>query len=228
MKINIVGKKIQMRKKTVIFLTAALILFFSAIGYIMSVSTTFQIEDFEDPLENETEPDGSDNVQEETALKKTIKVYVTGCVKNPGIYELEEGQIIYDAIVLAGGFTEDANKNINLVFKLYENVTLRIKSIHERDGESMPSGLEIIDGDGGVIAGQDGHESSEESYKRININTANANQLATLPGIGPSTANAIVEYRRKNGPFQKIEDIMNVPGIKENKFSQIRNLITVE
>jgi competence protein ComEA len=56
----------------------------------------------------------------------------------------------------------------------------------------------------------------------------NANQLATLPGIGPSTANAIVEYRRKNGPFQKIEDIMNVPGIKENKFSQIRNLITVE
>ena len=56
MKINIVGKKIQMRKKTVIFLTAALILFFSAIGYIMSVSTTFQIEDFEDPLENETEP----------------------------------------------------------------------------------------------------------------------------------------------------------------------------
>lgn len=59
MKINIVGKKIQMRKKTVIFLTAALILFFSAIGYIMSVSTTFQIEDFEDPLENETEPDGS-------------------------------------------------------------------------------------------------------------------------------------------------------------------------
>mgnify|MGYP002344732804 CR=1 FL=1 len=225
MKINLIGKKVQMKKKTVIFLTVAVVLFFSIIGYLISSANGISM-DIEQPLPKETSaPRSSDAIPDETAKMQVIQVYVTGCVKNPGIYEIEKGQIINDVIDFAGGFTEDANKNINLVYKLYENVTLRVKSKSESHEQSIPSGLEIIH-ENGVISQSSTPETSQTGGL-ININTANASQLTALPGIGPSTAAAIVAYREGNGNFQKIEDIMNVSGIKENKFNQIKNYITV-
>lgn len=214
-----------MKKKTVIFLTVAVVLFFSVIGYFISTTRGISV-DSSLPFPEETSAlKTSDAIPDEIAKKQMIQVYVTGCVMNPGIVEIEKGQIVNDAIELAGGFTEDANKNINLVFKLYENVTLRVRSIHESKDQPLPSGLEIIHDIGDMS--ESSTQEPTQTKGLVNINTASASVLTTLPGIGPSTANAIISYREENGNFQNIEDIMNVAGIKENKFNQIKNLITV-
>ncbi len=171
---------------------------------------------------------------------ETIKVYVVGCVKNPGIVTLKKGQLIDDAIKAAGGPTEDADlENINLVYELKENVMLKIKSKKESMQESVPSsqgsspgaspagsGVAIIRDSGGALAGE--HVTGDIAGKKININTASIDELDTLPGIGKETARDIIAYREANGKFRTIEDIMKVPGIKENKFSKIKDLICVE
>lgn len=227
MKIKLIGKSVQMKKKTVIFMAVVVILIISVIGFLISSANNIAVE-FDDPLTNEiTTPKTSDEIPEEISHKQMIQVYVTGCVKNPGIYEIEKGQIINDAITAAGGFTEDADININLVYKLYENVTLRIKSINETSDSFRSTGIEIIEGASGIIADPD-QQSLSGSGTLININTANASLLSTLPGVGASTAKKIIEYREKNGDFKKIEDIMKVPGIKESKFSQIKTYITAD
>lgn len=148
-----------------------------------------------------------------------IKIYVTGEVVNPGIVEIEKGATILDAVNECGGFTEDASGNINLVYALEKNITLIIKSKANGGGASVmetPGDALLIDDENGLIDG------------RININMADAGALGLLPGIGEKTAGDIIDYRNQNGPFTVIEDIMKVPGIKDSKFSKIKEYICVE
>ncbi len=181
---------------------------------------------------SEENSNGGDNKTDE------IKVYVVGCVKNPGIVTLKKGQLVDDAIKAAGGLTDDADiYNINLVYSLNENMMLRIKSKSEiveeennekgtRDSEHEEGkGIEIITDEGTAvnISGKNGVGNSA----KININTASVSELDTLPGIGIATANEIIAYREANGKFKTIEDIMKVPRIKENRFNNIKDFITV-
>ncbi|MGI6669772.1 MAG: helix-hairpin-helix domain-containing protein [Acetivibrionales bacterium] len=180
-----------------------------------------------------------------------IKVYVVGCVKNPGIVTIEKGQLIDDAVKKAGGPTGDADlDNINMVYALNENVMLRIKSksetAHEAEAaksngtepvtgrSAAGSGAVIIpgSGSGAEITGDDENtgKSTKTSEKKglVNINTASIAELDTLPGIGEATAKEIISFREKNGGFKKIEDIMKVPRIKQNRFQSIKDYITVD
>jgi len=186
---------------------------------------------------------------------ETIKVYVVGCVNKPGIVTIKKGQMIHDAIVLAGGLTEEADSgNINMVYKLNENVMLCIKSKREvekevkqgsdkeaetenKKQEEAASGSNAVivwkSGESAVIIGDgddnNGTETEEDNKtKLININTATADELDTLPGVGEATARDIIAFREKNGGFKKIEDIMKVPRIKQNRFESIKDYITVE
>jgi len=159
-----------------------------------------------------------------------IKVYVVGCVKNPGIVTLRKGQMICDAVREAGGLTEDADiENINMVFSLNENVMLYIKS--KKEGGAVGEGA-VISSDSGsaaeVIGGSDDAVDGRHSIRLVNINTAGVDELDTLPGIGEAKAKDIIAYREKYGGFSRIEDIMKVPGIKENRFESIRDYITVD
>ena len=160
-----------------------------------------------------------------TGVEKTIynpdliKIYVTGEVAEPGIVEVEKGATILDAVNACGGFTEDASGNINLVYALEKNVTLIIKSRDDGGGASVmetPGDAILIDNENGLIDG------------KININSADAGALGLLPGIGEKTALDIIEYRNQYGFFNTIEDIMCVPGIKESKFSKIKEYICTE
>ncbi|MFO7611624.1 MAG: helix-hairpin-helix domain-containing protein [Clostridia bacterium] len=152
-------------------------------------------------------------------VKNTVRIYVAGEVVSPGIIEIEKGSTILDAVEACGGFTEDASPNINLVYVLNKNVTLVIKSnrdgggaaILENAGEAV-----VIEEENGIIEG------------RININNADIDALCMLPGIGEATAADIISHREKHGRFNKIEDIMNVKGIKESKFEKIEDYICVE
>lgn len=172
------------------------------------------------------------------ASREIIKVYVVGCVESPGIVTIEKGQMIYDAVTLAGGLTAEADAdNINMVYKLNENVMLYIKSNKEAEQkEKTKKGENAVivkeSGDSALVIGDGDEDDKKEQEggkpKLVNINTADIAELDTLPGIGEATAKDIIAFREKNDGFRRIEDIMKVPRIKQNRFESIRDYITVE
>lgn len=134
-----------------------------------------------------------------------IIVHIDGAINNPGIYTLKVGSRVDDIIKLANGFKNNANtKVVNLAKML-------------NDGEK----IYIYTNDEEII------ENIFNNSKTININNCTKEELMTLPGIGDSIANRIIEYR-KNNSFNKIEDIKNVKGIGESKYNSIKDYISVK
>jgi competence protein ComEA len=132
---------------------------------------------------------------------QTITVYVSGAVTAPGTYTLPENSRIQAAIQAAGGFLPSAEKEtLNLAARLFDGVQIIVPA---RGGESHAVG------------------------GKININTATLEELDSLPGIGPTTAQNILDYRRTFGAFQSIEEIQNVTGIGPTTYEEIRDYITV-
>lgn len=143
---------------------------------------------------------------------KPIVVHVTGAVPRPGVYALPQGARIQDAISAAGGFLAEADKaNINLAQML-------------EDGEKID--IAYIEGASPVLA-TPLPEVVATTTELIDINTASIAELDTLPGIGPTTAQRIIDYRTQNGPFLNIEDIINVSGIGPASYERFKDLITV-
>ncbi|QCX32470.1 transporter [Caloramator sp. E03] len=139
-----------------------------------------------------------------------IKVYITGEVKNPGVYSLKEGDRLEKAIELAGGFTENADKNsINLAMKLKDEDFIKVLKVNLNSFEQSVNTI------------------NELKNSKININTANKEELKSLPRIGDALAQRIIDYRDKNGPFKRIEDIKKVSGIGEKMFENIKDKITI-
>lgn len=146
--------------------------------------------------------------------EKPIVVQVTGAVPRPGVYALAQGSRVQDAISAAGGFLAEANKDgINLARALDDGEQL---DIPYTEGNSPV----ILDAPTAVA-------TSPSSAELININTASASELDSLPGIGPTTAQKIIAYREQNGPFVSKEDIVNVSGIGPGTYERIKDLITV-
>jgi len=167
-------------------------------------------------LRNE-ESEPSDSEPSVNVAPEKISVYICGEVNEPGVYELDKGSILNDAIILAGGLTDDAaSEHIDLVYILNNNISIRI-----------PSSDELGDESGFVISSSDASKPAEKDSGLIDINSADREELMTLPGIGSSTADKIIEYRSKQ-QFSSIEDIMNVSGIGEGKFNKLKDLICVD
>lgn len=149
-----------------------------------------------------------------TATPLPIRIHVGGAVKQPGVYPLPPGSIVQDAIEVAGGPTADADVHIiNLAIELRDQQKVYVPLRGEMDAPAPVSG---------------GEPGSEVAMGRlIDVNAARATDLETLPRIGPTIAQRIIEYREANGPFRTIEDIQNVPGIGPSTFEGIKDLITV-
>src|SRR5215213_1666005 len=144
--------------------------------------------------------------------ERPVIVYITGAVPRPGVYALPQGARVQDAIAASGGFLAEANKvDINLAAVL-------------EDGQKFD--IPYIEGASPVLA-TPGEAVITTTTELININTASIAELDTLPGIGPSTAQKIIDYREQNGPFVSIEDIVNVPTIGPVTYDKIKDLITV-
>ena len=153
--------------------------------------------------------------------KEPIAVHVIGAVPRPGLYEFAEGARVQDAIDAAGGLLTSANiDSINLAALLEDGQQL---SIPYKAGEEPAVSN---DDDSLVLPGATEETSSQTSEELININTASVEELDGLPGIGPTIAQRIIDYRDENGPFQTIEDILNVSGVGPSTFDQIKDLIT--
>jgi len=146
--------------------------------------------------------------------EKPIVVHITGAVPRPGVYALPEGARVQDAISAAGGFLAEADKGfINLARVLEDGELLEIPYT-EGFSPVVPTPVQNI-----IIPGAD--------TDLININTATSFELESLPGIGSTTAQKIIDYRDENGPFFTTEDIINVSGIGPGTYERIKDLITV-
>ena len=144
--------------------------------------------------------------------KTTICVYVCGAVAQEGVYELPDGSRLADALESAGGYAENAvHGYLNLAEPLVDGERIYFPYLDEEESLDMASG-----------------DHSESGSGLVNINTAGADELKTLSGIGDSRAADIIAYREANGSFGSIEDIMNVSGIGESIFNKIKPYITVE
>ena len=147
----------------------------------------------------------------EDSTRDCICIHVTGCVANPGVYQLPKGSRVYEAIVLAGGFAEEADREfLNQAALLSDGQKLHVYSKEETVTARQDYG------DGGV---------QQSESKLVNINTASKEELMTLPGIGESRADSIIAYREDNGGFKSIQDIMKVSGIKDAAFEKIKDYI---
>lgn len=153
-----------------------------------------------------------------------IMVHITGAVKNEGVITLSENSRITDAVEAAGGLTEDADMSkINLACVLEDGMKIRIPS--KNDVEDVLN-EEVTEDEQLVESIPEGNTKSEKRI--VNINKATQTELETLPGIGPSIALKIINYREENGKFSSIEDLKNVNGIGDSKFENIKNYICVK
>ncbi|MCB9423200.1 MAG: helix-hairpin-helix domain-containing protein [Ardenticatenaceae bacterium] len=160
---------------------------------------------------------------EPTATPGPIQVYVNGQVATPNVYELPPGSRIGDAIEAAGGWTDEANTAVvNLALPLVDGMQIYVPSQAEVSDTAVP----VVSDPAPLTRSSDGIEVTSSSGL-VNINTANLDELDALPGIGPSTAQKILNYRDENGRFNTIEELMNVSGIGEAKFDGVKDLITV-
>lgn len=150
-----------------------------------------------------------------------IVVDVCGAVANPGVYELAEGDRVSDAIEAAGGLADDADvSTLNRASKVSDGMKITVP----QQGQSTSSGDALADGSNGSSSSS---QASAQVGGLVNINMATADELQALSGVGPSTAQAIVEDREKNGLFASAEDLMRVSGIGEKKFAKIKDSICV-
>ena len=151
-----------------------------------------------------------------------IAVDVTGAVVRPGMYKFPEGSRVQDAIDAAGGLLADAETSaLNLAARLEDAQQLEIPY---KEG-TAPAATEAP-----VFSYSAPDETDSESDSEtelIDINTATLEQLDTLPGIGPTTAQKIIDYRTANGPFVSVEDLMYVSGIGPSTLDNVRDQITV-
>ncbi|MGN0301455.1 MAG: helix-hairpin-helix domain-containing protein [Anaerotardibacter sp.] len=166
---------------------------------------------------------------EEQEPAKTVTVHVVGAVVNPGVYELEEGSRINDAIQSAGGFSQDAETSaLNLARVLVDGEQLCVYTQEEyraltQNQTNQSGSSDYQNSSSGASSGV----SSSTSSALVNINSAPQSQLETLPGIGEATAKKIIAYREEVGPFTKTTDLMKVSGIGEKKFDALKDLICV-
>jgi len=166
---------------------------------------------------------------EQQDAKEEIRVYVTGCVKNEGVYSLPGGSLIVDAVEAAGGFTKDANKDFNLVWKLKKNCVIRIPKKGENVGdictdELTRSGQNQRNKSSKKIAINKRRRTKESKNGLININRATKSELMKLNGVGEVIAERIIGYR-KSARFKQVEDLKNVSGIGEKTFENMKDFI---
>lgn len=144
----------------------------------------------------------------------TLTVHVAGAVAAPGVYRLTAGARVLDAVRAAGGARPDADpQRLNLAAPVADGQRVFVPRV----GEALPA----------TVGGGAGSTSGTSPPGPVDLNSATVEQLDALPGVGPSTAAAIVSYRERNGPFSSVDQLLDVRGIGPSKLDAIRDLVTV-
>lgn len=185
------------------------VLVFGLMWYRERAETGQQESEMADIFESkaESEPESAD---------EKIYVHIVGAVKKPGVYAFETKPRVIEVVEEAGGFTKNAVKSdINQAEVVEDGSQIVIESRRDKkkasEGEKQSSA----------------QEDAEPDDSRVDINTATKEELLGLSGIGEAKAASIITYRETNGKFKKIEDIMNITGIKNGVFDKIKDKIKV-
>lgn len=150
-----------------------------------------------------------------------VYIYVCGAVALPGVYSLAQGSRLYEAVELAGGLTADADENcLNMARQITDGEQVVI--LTQEEALVLKEAGEYT-----YSSGEAAQERTAQDSGLVNINTATVTELTTVSGIGESRAQAIVDYREKNGRFDSIDEIKKVDGIKDGLFSKIKDKITI-
>lgn len=179
------------------------------IGCLVAVSGILYLQDSkEEPITINVQESDTQRSGTVMAEEPTIVVYVTGAVNSPDVYEVKEHSRLHELVELAGGFKVNASKEtLNLARFVFDGEMIHVPE--EDDGTEKLS-------------------LNERSYSdKVSINQASILELMTLTGIGETKAQAIIDYRKANGPFQRIEDIMKVNGIKDAMYNKIKDDIVI-
>lgn len=160
-------------------------------------------EDMEQPG---MDPEPGNSQEADSLQEELIYVQVSGAVAKPGVYQVPAGSRVFVAVELAGGLTPEADEgSLNQAQALSDGQQVYVYAL----------------GEGG------GPEEAQASDGRVNLNTATAEELMSLPGIGQAKADSIISYRESSGGFQAIEDLMKIEGIKEGVFSKIKDRVKI-
>ena len=155
----------------------------------------------------------AEKTEEYTTLEAVIFVDIKGAVKKPGVYQMKAGDRVKDAIDAAGGLTAEADsQKVNLAQRVEDQMVIVVPKVGE-EAEAIPAGVTS-------------KETSKEG--KVNINTATVEELKTLKGVGEKKAEAIIEYRKKNGSFKTKEDLMKVRGIGKKLFESFEERIVTQ
>lgn len=156
---------------------------------------------------------------------KRISVYISGAVSNPSVVSIDSDMRLDKAIEKVGGLTKDADvERINLAMKLEDGQHYIIPYKGQKNIDD--ANLKVSDSTGNTMDKSSGGMGSDS--KKININTASKEELDSIPGVGPSTADKILDYRKEKGKFKSIEELKNVSGIGDKKFEKMKNNIAVD
>ncbi|MEV5112797.1 helix-hairpin-helix domain-containing protein [Peribacillus frigoritolerans] len=181
----------------------------------------------EDPAETEDifsvtakEAEMEQSVNESAAEPEIIKVDVKGAVKSPGIFTAQAGDRVIDLISAAGSFTEKADTDkVNFAQIIEDQMVIYVPEIGEEDKGNLEN-IQVGTSGDAVTKGTSGG--------LVNLNTATQEDLQTLTGIGPSKANAILEYRESIGKFKEVDELKQVTGIGDKTFERLRDSISVK
>lgn len=216
---------INLTKKQLAIIIVIGVIIISVIGYyIYSINDSESYEQIE-TISEEPQQQKEEFVENDT---EEIVIHIAGEVNKPGIVKIKEGARIADVIEKAEGLTDQANlTNINLAYIVEDGQKITIPSKEEDTKEY------ILEGSGQGVSSNNTQTNTSQNNSagqntKININKATKEELQTLSGIGESTAQKIIDYRKENGDFKQIEDIKNVSGIGEAKYNAIKDNIKIK
>lgn len=199
--ILLLNKELIKKAALPVTVVAALLLFWAFGG-----ADDEKIRETDENLQEVSEEETGDLSSSRDYEGADIYVDISGCINEPGVYKVSEGTRLFELIEKAGGLAENADvRNLNRAEEVYDGQKVIIYSVEEGDRT----------------------EEGEEETDKVNINRADSSKLQTIPGVGPATAQKIIEYRENNGRFNSIEEIKNVSGIGEKTFENMKEYITV-
>lgn len=194
--------------------------------------TEAERETFMERVEGNTAENTAENTEHMTEPKEDCFVYVCGAVRSPGVYCMENGQRIFEAVEQAGGFTDEAVREyLNLADEICDGMKIFVPNREQLQSGQLPAEGVVSsgngDGSGTDAKGTSGSGKTGAVSEKINLNTASKEELMTLSGIGSARAEDIIRYREQHGGFRRIEDIKKISGIKDAAFEKIKDRISV-
>ncbi len=229
----------KFNKKTILIIIIIIISILIAIKILIKPNELIEnISELESEI---TEENNQSEKAEKQETEEKIIIYITGAVKNEGVYEIKENSRIADAIETAGGLKENADiEDINLAYVLEDGIKIYIPTKEEKNknttqekqtteytSKSSSTTEQTQNNQASTTNANKNINNTTNKNEKVNINTATQTELETLPGIGPSTALKIINYRKENGKFKTIDDVKKVSGIGDSKFDKIKNFIKV-